>query len=346
MVIQSFPHLNNVQQIGYKLLSMINFKGKRGEEVTRTLVSAALWNDSIENKAKIYNVSPQTVRNYVEKEEITDKLLEHVKQISLKVLRGVKEVDLSIDWTTVKWYGKPVKGLGSSERGYSWNYATATTKHEGKILLLAFIPQVNGMTKDEVVKMLVEQVSAMGFKVNLITLDAGFYSVKVINFISQFKYIISVPVGEVKIYGEFDGEYVTNSKKHKRGEQVKFRLIVHGKEKIGKKKRVEYIARATNLDLPKDKVLKLYDKVRNPIETSYRNIKSFLLFTSSTKFAFRTLAFLLAMLLYSLFTLFKSNVKREDFRLLFILSLSDNIFNEENYLIELEKTLSNTVDLF
>ncbi|QGA69509.1 transposase [Sulfolobus sp. E11-6] len=195
-------------------------------------------------------------------------------------------------------------------------------------------------------KMLVEQVSAMGFKVNLITLDAGFYSVKVINFISQFKYIISVPVGEVKIYGEFDGEYVTNSKKHKRGEQVKFRLIVHGKEKIGKKKRVEYIARATNLDLPKDKVLKLYDKVRNPIETSYRNIKSFLLFTSSTKFAFRTLAFLLAMLLYSLFTLFKSNVKREDFRLLFILSLTDNIFNEENYLIELEKTLSNTVDLF
>jgi putative transposase len=33
------------------------------------------------------------------------------------------------------------------------------------------------MTKDEIVKILVEQVVAMGFKIRLITLDAGFYSV-------------------------------------------------------------------------------------------------------------------------------------------------------------------------
>jgi len=45
-----------------------------------------------------------------------------------------------------------VKGLGSSEKGNSWNYATATTKYNGKVLLLAFITQVNGMSKDEIVK--------------------------------------------------------------------------------------------------------------------------------------------------------------------------------------------------
>jgi putative transposase len=35
------------------------------------------------------------------------------------------------------WYGKPMKGLGSSEKGSSWNYATATTKYKGRVILLA-----------------------------------------------------------------------------------------------------------------------------------------------------------------------------------------------------------------
>ncbi|AAK43246.1 Third ORF in partial transposon ISC1160 [Saccharolobus solfataricus P2] len=41
-------------------------------------------------------------------------------------------------------------------------------------------------------------------------------------------------------------------------------------------------------------VFRLYSKV-NPIETSYRNIKSFLPFISSTKFAFRKLIFMIAL---------------------------------------------------
>jgi len=67
-----------------------------------------LWNDSVENKSRAYDVSPQTVRNYVEKQgmEVIEKLLERVRKISLEVLKGVKEVDLSIDWTTKTWYGK------------------------------------------------------------------------------------------------------------------------------------------------------------------------------------------------------------------------------------------------
>jgi len=134
--------------------------------------------------------------------------LENARKIPLEVLKGVKEIDLSIDWTTKTWYGKPVKGLGSSEKGNSWNYAT--TKYKGRVLLLAFIQQVNTMTKEEIV-ILVEQVVAMGFKIRLITLDAGLYTVDVLNFISQFKYIIAVPVGDVKDE-EFDGDYKTNSK--------------------------------------------------------------------------------------------------------------------------------------
>jgi IS4 transposase len=308
-----------------------------------------LWNDSVENKSRAYDVSPQTVRNYVEKQgiEVIEKLLERVRKISLEVLKGVKEIDLSIDWTTKTWYGKPVKGLGSSEKGNSWNYATATTKYKGKVLLLAFIQQVNGMTKEEIVKALVEQVIAMGFKIRLITLDAGFYTVDVINFISQFNYIIAVPVGYVKVYEEFDGDYKTNSKRHRRDEQVKFRLLVYSKEKVRrKKKRLVYFARATNLEIPKREVLDLYNKVRGPIETSYRNIKAFLPFTSSTKFVFRTLIFVLAIVLYSLYTVFKGEVGREEFRLLLILLFFPDLFNPENFTINVIETLIYTIDLF
>ncbi len=114
---------------------MLNLKGK---EKRRQKLSSPRIYDSVENKARAYDVSPQTVRNYVEKQgmEVIEKLLERARKISLEVLKGVKEVDLSIDWTTKTWYGKPVKGLGSSEKGSSWNYAT--TKFNGKVLLLAY----------------------------------------------------------------------------------------------------------------------------------------------------------------------------------------------------------------
>ncbi len=58
----------NTQQIGYKLLSMSNFQGRKGEEVTKTLISVSLHKDSVENVSGAYNVSPQTVRNYVEEQ--------------------------------------------------------------------------------------------------------------------------------------------------------------------------------------------------------------------------------------------------------------------------------------
>lgn len=64
---------------------------------------------------------------------------------------------------------------------------------------------------------------------------------------------------------------------------------------LGRKRRIRvYFARATNLDLPKGEVLRLYNKVRGPI---FWGIKAFLPFT--TKFVFRVLVFVLV--LYSLY---------------------------------------------
>jgi len=106
---------------------------------------------------------------------------------------------------------------------------------------------------------------------------------------------------------------------------------------------MEVIEKLLDLDLSKKEVLDLYNKVRGPIETSYRNIEAFLPFT--TKFVFRTLIFVLALVLYSLYTIFKGEVGREEFRLLLILLFPD-LFNPENFTFNVIKKLIYTIDLF
>ncbi|BAB66063.1 putative transposase [Sulfurisphaera tokodaii str. 7] len=69
---------------------------------------------------------------------------------------------------------------------------------------------------------------------------------------------------------------------------------------------------------------KWYNKVRTPIETSYKIIKSFLIFTSSRNWLFRL--FVLAILIYTLYLLLKGTTSKEDFRLLLIILLL-----QENY---------------
>jgi len=92
--------------------------------------------------------------------------------------------------------------------------------------------------------------------------------------------------------------------------------------------------------------LDLYNKVRGPIETSYRNVKAFLPFTSSTKFVFRTLIFVLAAAFYSLYTVFKREVRREQFRLLLILLFSNDLFYLKDFLLKSIEPLIINIDLF
>ena len=179
------------------------------------------------------------------------------------------------------------------------------------------------MSKAGIVRSLIEQALSLGFRIRTVALDSGFHSVGAARCISRFKFISAVPVGDVKagIRGEFDGRHGTRGKRPAADEQVDFRPIVSrrraGLEPAGHRRRgPEYVARATNLELPGRDVLRLYDRIRAPIETSYRDIKSFLLFTSSTKRIFRLFAFLLAALIYSFSTLFRGSLRREEFRLL------------------------------
>ncbi|QIW22856.1 DUF4322 domain-containing protein [Sulfolobus sp. S-194] len=331
-------------QVKNKLSSILNFKGRKAEQAKQVIISAAITRDSIENKAKKFSISPQTARNYIEQTTI-DKMTEKIKKLSIKKLKkrikNHRPIKISIDWTSIEYYGKPVEGIGGSKQGYAWNYATATTQINGKTLVLALTRITKGMSKADIVKTLIEQVLALGVKISLVTLDAGFYSVDVLKYLSQFKFVVAVPVGDVKVHHDFDGIYRTRSKGKDR---VAFRLIVHHRVRDGKR---EYFAKGTNLDLPKYKVVRLYNEVRTPIETSYRMVKSFLIFTSSRSWVFRLFVFVLAILIYMLFMFVKGKMSREDFRLfLILLFLFDNINYFYEYSFNALKSLFNTLDLF
>ncbi|MBB5253194.1 DUF4322 domain-containing protein [Sulfurisphaera ohwakuensis] len=98
MIIPDSIHPKTLAQIKEKLFSIINFKGRKAEEVKKTLVTAALTKDSVENKAKEFGISPQTVRNYVEEQpQVIEQMLNMIKTTSIKELGGRKRVKISID---------------------------------------------------------------------------------------------------------------------------------------------------------------------------------------------------------------------------------------------------------
>jgi len=198
-------------------VSPLSFRGRKGDAAARTPVSASIRRDSAEGKfGDVWCVGPD-ILNYVEDQglSVIGNVLEEVRGISAKMLEGARRIDLSLDWTGIRYYGKYVEGLGSGDKGYSWNYATATTKYRGRILLLAFSPYVRGMSKVGMVRSLIEQVLSLGFRIRTVALDSGFHSVGVVRYISRFKFISAVPVGDVKagIHGEFDGRYGTRSRR-------------------------------------------------------------------------------------------------------------------------------------
>jgi len=84
------PRRDEVLLAGYKLVSLLSFRGRKGDAAARTLVSASIWRDSAEGKSGTYGVSAQTVRNYVEDQglSVIGKVLDEVRGISARMLGG------------------------------------------------------------------------------------------------------------------------------------------------------------------------------------------------------------------------------------------------------------------
>ncbi|BAK54623.1 putative transposase [Sulfurisphaera tokodaii str. 7] len=84
MIIPDSIHPKILAQIKEKLFSLINFKA---EEVKKTLITAALSRDSVENKAKEYH---HKQRETTCKNNHIEQMLNLIKTISIKELGGRK----------------------------------------------------------------------------------------------------------------------------------------------------------------------------------------------------------------------------------------------------------------
>ncbi|MFP3229508.1 MAG: hypothetical protein RXR47_05235 [Nitrososphaeria archaeon] len=82
------------------------------------------------------------------------------------------------------------------------------------------------MSEVGMVGSLIEQAPSLGFRMRTVALDSGLRSASAARYLSRFKFISAVPMGEVGIRGELDGRHRTRSKGLAEGEQVDFRLIV------------------------------------------------------------------------------------------------------------------------
>jgi len=66
----------------------------------------------------------------------------------------------------------------------------------------------------------------------------------------KYKFVLAVPVGTIHVKEELDKIYTTNSKRHKKDEQVTFRLVtIKVKNKGHRKKDEKLLGYATNLNL-------------------------------------------------------------------------------------------------
>jgi hypothetical protein len=110
---------------------------------------------------------------------------------------------------------------------------------------------------------------------------------------------MQIPVRSKSIRAGEDRIYTTRSPAKGKDEQAKFRLVTM--EEKGK-----LLAFATNTNISPKRIGKLFRK-RWSIETSYRMARKFLAKTTSKIYSIRLLYFYLAILLYNLWVLLKTN---------------------------------------
>ncbi|MDG6931114.1 MAG: transposase [Nitrososphaerota archaeon] len=165
---------------------------------------------------------------------------------------------------------------------------------------VAVTPMAYEQTVDHLMRLL-DKVNELGIRIKLLVLDAGYYSIKVINYLKAhgIKFIMRAP-GNGKFKAGDDFMYTTIHDHENISKQATFRVVAfNGKDKFG---HTEFFVFATNTDLKPGQIRKMFRK-RWAIETSYRMIGMFLPKTTSKVYNLRKLYFYLAVMLYNLWVL-------------------------------------------
>jgi len=284
-------------------ISKLFFCGKnakyKSKDIACRLIDSAIENQSLEAMHKIEeNLSGDRVFSKLHK--VSKEQIENVIDFSSPKIRLPKRVDVAIDFHDKIFYGnkKHFEIMGSKGGNYVKRYIEASLTNP-KYILSAY--PVNQITNNKVT--LIDRILDGFHKkynsiINLLLLDRGFFSKKVVNYLckNNIKFIMpAVKDRTIKMLSEqFKRGWMPNKIDYKFGEHKINLLFLKVEDEV-------YVFMTNTRHCPL-MAARLYKK-RWQIETNFREQNNFLFKTKTLNFNIRYFAFVLACLLFNLWHL-------------------------------------------
>lgn len=236
-----------------------------------------------------------------------------------------KAVSIAIDWHDEMYYGDHektpmVNGTRPKDgSSYAFQFLTVSLLVDGERLVVGVMPLESKYELLTLTLIAIEKVRELGVKISDVTIDAGFFSAEMIDFLkgefekNKLNYLIRMPINKkAKRMKLWEGRRFTYSLEDKKQisagpyPKVSFEVVVaydKDKQKIDGKDYVYLFA--TSFPYDSQTILELY-KDRWAIETGYRMCNQFLMKTTSRNYTIRLFYFLFACLMYNAWILYNN----------------------------------------
>lgn len=287
------------------------------EEHLSLLLLASMANGFLEGVSRSVPgcLSSETLLKYLKQQEPVavleafDKTVEQNVQALRKKRKLQNRVAVALDWHDVMFYGNPATPmvLGTQHKKgscYAFEFLTCSVLVAGERIVVTVLPIFTKKDLPDLVKRSLQRLSELGIKVRYVTLDGGFFSIDILDFLERQKirYILHMhftsKIKKMRLWKNRRFQYQTN--KHSRGknQQAEFDVVVAYDEN----KNYKYLL-ATNFHYSPDTLLSMFNK-RWGIETSYRLINQFLIKTTSLQYVVRLFQYLFACIVYNTWVLY------------------------------------------
>ena len=259
------------------------------EDIIRTVVSLAVDKNSVHSVSKQYSaVACETSLRYHLKKLNMDELIRSNEKIllqnPLKTLKTGKCYEFAVDLTNDPYYGKTdlsnekyvIRSQAKKSTNSFYSYISLYITNKNERFTVSVLPVEKNKTMVEYLSYFIDLIKRLNFKIKVLCLDRGFYSIDVFEFLQNNKIPHIVPVikrGEqmkqiLKGNKARSEQYVMKNSKKK----ILLNIVIDVKYLKGKrgKKGLENLGFAVfGVKWPPRKVSTVYRR-RFAIESSYR----------------------------------------------------------------------------
>lgn len=310
------------------------------EDHARFFIYASLLNAFAEGISQSLDEAPSadTLLHYIKSQDrekmqevFESQLKRSIQKLKRRRRKLWKAVSIAIDWHDQMYYGdhkktSMVNGTKSKKgSSYAFQFLTVSLLVEGERLVVGVMPLDSRSELPTLTLIAMENLRELGVKISDVTVDAGFFSAEMIDFLKKeleknnLNYLIRMPINKkVKRMKLWEGRrltYVLEDKKRISSQpypKVSFQVVVsYDRDKQRKDGEHHYVYLfATSFPYDSQTILELY-KNRWAIETGYRMYNQFLMKTTSRNYTIRLFYFLFACLMYNAWVIYNNEQSRE-----------------------------------